>query len=75
MGTLANHNPLRTLVLRDPEGHELGSLVSAYIPDVGDTLAMTVYDSAADDLVKVSGEVTHREWADEGVVRVEVEPS
>ena len=72
---LQNHNPLRTIVVRDPEGHTLGSLVSAYIPDVADTLALTLYDADAGDTVKVHGEVTHREWRDDGVVYLELEPA
>lgn len=69
-----HHSPIRTLILYDPEGHDLGRLISSFVPDVGDTIRCKAWDTAFDGTTDVAGEVVHREWNDAGIVRVTIEP-
>lgn len=70
----AHHSPIRTIVVLDPEGHELGRAVSAFVPAVGDTIRCTLWVHDFEDTVDAAGEVVHREWNDGGIVTLTVEP-
>jgi hypothetical protein len=69
--------PMLTIRVVDPEGKQLGTVASYWLPSPGDTLDGYAWPDTLSlgDPVRVVGEVTHRQWLDDGIVVIEVEPS